>query len=296
MRSNDLLDKFIKHLRAERCLSPRTWESYGYQIKGYLRFLELEGRDTSASSIDFVTAYMEGLKKRKLKGSSLFAAAIAIREFHRFLHRRGYLPSDRTTGMHLPKFRQRLPTILSADDMAKFLDLLPGSKFQQIRFRAMMELLYATGLRVSELIAVKMDRINFEERWVRVLGKGSKERIVPFSPKAKESLVCYLDARRNRFPLAQDTLFLNSRGQGLTRGGFWWELKRFAKQAGVSQRISPHCIRHSAASHLLAGGADIRILQEFLGHESILTTQRYTHVNFQLLQTVCKKSHPRFSE
>ena len=197
--------------------------------------------------------------------------------------------------MRLPKFTQRLPKPLSVVEMEKLLSLPTGTKFHRIRFRAMLELLYATGLRVSELIGLNMDRVNLDEGWVRVMGKGSKERIVPFGPRAKESLLCYLDYRRNRFPLAKDTFFLNSRGQGLTRGGFWWELRRRAWQSGIKGRVTPHQIRHSCATHLLEGGADIRILQAMLGHNSIITTQRYTHVSVALIRKACGQAHPSFS-
>lgn len=289
-----LLDEFIRHVRVERGLSPRTWESYAYQIKGYITFLKSRRRILSNSTREVVTSYLELLKERGLKGSSLFAAAIAIRGFHRFLLERSYASSDPTAGMRLPKFTQRLPDPLSLAEMEKLLSLPTGTKFNRVRFHAMLELLYASGLRVSELIRLKMDQVNLEEGWVRVMGKGSRERVVPFGPRAKESLRLYVDARRNRYPLSQDTLFLNSRGQGLTRGGFWWELKRMARCSGITGRVTPHQVRHSCATHLLEGGADLRVLQEILGHQSVLTTQRYVHVTASFMRKTCQKAHPRF--
>lgn len=294
MTASALLDEFIRHVRVERGLSPHTWESYGYQIKGYIRFMEAHGHEPATSTRDLITAYMEQLKERGLKGASIFAAAIAIRCFHRFLLERGYDTSDPTAGMRLPKFTQRLPKPLSVAEMEKLLSLPIGTKFHRVRFHAMLDLLYAAGLRVSELIGLKMDQVNMEEGWVRVMGKGGKERIVPFGPMAKESLLSYLNVRRNRYPLAQDTLFLNSRGQGLTRGGVWWELKRMAQWSGMTGRVTPHQIRHSCATHLLEGGADLRILQEILGHQSVLTTQRYVHVTASFMRKTCQKAHPRF--
>ncbi len=294
MTSDELLSEYVRHLRVERGLSPRTWESYAYQIKGYIGFLESRRLIPSTTTREFVTAYLEQLKERGLKGASLFAAAIAIRGFHRFLLERKYTTSDPTAGMRLPKFTQRLPHSLSIADMEKLLNLPTGTKFHRIRFLSMLELLYATGLRVSELIGLKMDQVNLEEGWVRVMGKGNKERIVPFGPRAKESLLFYINARRNRFPLANNTLFLNSRGQGLTRGGFWWELKRMAHRAGISGQLTPHQVRHSCATHMLEGGAGIRIIQQILGHSSITTTQRYTHVASDLMRKTIQNSHPRF--
>lgn len=294
MTFDGLLKEFVRHLRVERGLSPRTWESYAYQINGYMRFLKLRNRIPPTSTLNFITAYLEELKERRLKSASLFAAAIAIRGFHRFLLERGYSASDPTISMRLPKLHQRLPEPLSVEEIEKILKLPTGSKFQRVRFHAMLELLYASGLRVSELIGLKIGWISLDEGWVRVTGKGGKERVVPFGPKAKEALLFYLEIRRNRFPLAKDTLFVNSRGQGLTRGGFWWEFKKMARRAGISGRITPHQIRHSCASHLLEGGADLRILQEILGHQSVLTTQRYAHVSNSLIRRVCQKAHPHF--
>ena len=296
MRPPELLDEFLRHLRVERGLSPRTWESYGYQIKSYIRFIEARGHEPASSTREIVTAYLGVLKERGLKGASIFAAAITIRGFHRFSLERRYATNDPTAGMRLPKFTQRLPNPLSVAEIEKLLSLPTGTKFHRVRFHAMLELLYATGLRVSELIGLKIGHVNLEEESILVLGKGGKERIVPFGQKAKGSLLRYLEARRNRFPVVQDTLFLNSRGQGLTRGGFWWELKRMARRAGMNGAISPHRIRHSCATAMLEGGADIRVVQEMLGHRNITTTQIYTHVSQEFLRHACEKSHPMFYE
>lgn len=252
MTPSVLLDEFVRHLHIERGLSVATWTSYRYQLHSYLRFLQTKEWDPASASRDDVLSYLEDRRNAGLKSASIFAAVIVIRRFHKFLLERGYTQSDPTGGMSLPKFTQRLPKPLSVAEIEKLLSLPTGTKFNRIRFRAMLETLYTTGLRVSELIGLKVNQVNLEEGWILVMGKGSKERIVPVGAKAKEALIRYIEARRNRFPLANDTLFLNSRGlSGLTRGGFWWQLRQMAKRAGISQRVSPHQIRHTFATHLL---------------------------------------------
>jgi integrase/recombinase XerD len=294
MTTDAVLAGFIQHLRVERGLSPCTWASYGYQIRGYLRFLVGRGQTPVTATRDDVMAYLEARRDARLASSSLFAAAIAIRQFHRFLAERGHASTDPTIGMKLPKFKQRLPEPLSVPEMARLLDAPIGSKFNHVRNKAMLELMYATGMRVSELLGLTVERVDLEGCSARVCGKGGRERIVPFGNKAKEAILYYLGARNQLRPIPHAVLFMNSHGQALNRGTFWWELRRMAKKAGLKDRITPHQIRHSSATHLLAGGADIRVLQEFMGHSSIMTTQRYAHVASELLKETCGKAHPRF--
>jgi integrase/recombinase XerD len=294
LKADKFLLEYLRHLNIERGLSARTLESYRFQIGRYIKFLDGAGKVSTTWSREDVMAYLSYLKEKNLKSSSIFAAAIAIRCFHRFLFELKFITTDPTSGMRLPKFSQSLPQPLSVTEMEKLLNQPAGNKYNRIRFHAMLELLYATGMRVSELIGLKMGQVNFDEGWVRVLGKGNRERMVPFGPKAKDALLSYISARERKFPAANDTLFLNLRGIGLTRGGFWWELKSMAKSAGVLGCVTPHQIRHSCATHLLEGGADIRIIQSYLGHASIATTQRYTHVSPCIIRAVCQKTHPRF--
>ncbi|MCX5786036.1 MAG: tyrosine recombinase [Elusimicrobia bacterium] len=294
MSPDAMLAGFMQHLRVERGLSPCTWTSYGYQIRGYLRFLVGRGKTPATATRDHVMAYLEARRDARLASSSLFAAAIAIRQFHRFLAERGHAKADPTIGMKLPKFKQRLPEPLSVQEMARLLDAPVDGKFNHVRNNAMLELMYATGMRVSELLRITLDKVNLEGCCVRICGKGGKDRIVPFGKKANAAILRYLVARNQRLPIAQATLFVNSRGQPINRGTFWWELRRMAGRAGLHGRITPHQIRHSAATHLLEGGADLRVLQEMLGHCQITTTQRYTHVTAEFLKATCGKAHPRF--
>jgi len=259
-----------------------------------MRFLGARGIPLPTVAREAILDYLEAKTDAKLAGSSIFAAAIAIRQFHRFLAERGHMETDPTNGLSLPKFKQRLPEPLSVQDMGSLLDAPIGPKFHQIRNRAMLELMYATGMRVSELLSLTLPVINLEACQVRICGKGDKERVIPFGQKAKNAVLSYLAARTQRFPVAPATLFLTHKGQSINRGTFWWELKRMARKAGLQGRITPHQIRHSAATHMLEGGADIRVLQEFMGHSLITTTQRYAHVSPKLLKNTCNKAHPRF--
>lgn len=294
MTAEELLQRFLTHVRIERGLSPATWKAYGYQIQHYLRFLEERGQELILTGRDEVLAYIENRKDGGLASSSLFAAAIAIRQFYRFLGSQGIPVKDSPSSMLLPKFSQRLPDPLSINEMERLLGLPTGEKFHRIRNHAMLELLYSTGIRVSELVGLKIDQVNLGEASIKVVGKGNRERILPMGPKAIAAIEGYLESRRNRYPQASTTLFLNSRGQGLQRGGFWRELRGMAKEAGLTGRVFPHRIRHTFGTHLLAGGADLRVVQETLGHRSITMTQRYTHVAIELMRRSVQKAHPRF--
>ncbi len=290
----ELLDKFITHLRVERGLSENTWASYRRQIQSYLCFLNSMGQDAVTVGREAILEYLRQKKDGGLKGSSLFIVTIAIRQFHRFLKERSFSVNDPTIGIRLPKFKQRLPDPLSASDMEKLLRPTLSRKFSAFRNIALVELAYSTGLRATELVTLKMNQINLTDGWVRVVGKGDKERVVPVGNKAKDAVLAYIEARVNRFPLATDTLFLNSRGQPLTRGGFGRELKEMARRNGLLGRVTPHQLRHSFATRLLEGGADLRVIQHLLGHFSVVQTQKYTHVWFPLLKKSVESAHPRF--
>jgi len=289
-----MVDEFVQHLGVERGLSPCTCSSYGYQIRGYMRFLAARGLTLPTVTREAILDYLEAKKDAKLAGSSIFAAAIAIRQFHRFLLDRGHTQSNPTEGMSLPKFKQRLPEPLTAEAVVTLLDAPTGHKYHQVRNRAMLELLYATGMRISELLSITLPMLDLTERQVRICGKGGKERIIPFGQKATDAILVYLKARTLRFPVASDILFLTLNGGAINRSTFWIELKGMARRAGLQGRVSPHQIRHSAATHMLEGGADIRVLQEYMGHSMITTTQRYAHVSGKLLKATCNKAHPRF--
>lgn len=291
----DLLRKFIRHITVERGLAANTCLSYGYQLGSYLAFLRERGREPVAAACEDVLAFLERRKDEGLKSASLFLAAMAVRQFHRYLAQAGLAPADPTAGMRLPRFKQRIPKPLAPEAMERLLRSPLGAKFSALRDHAMLELMYATGMRVSELVGLRLGQLDLHGGWVRVMGKGSKERLVPFGPRAGAALGRYLEIRATRSPDAGNVLFLNSRGGPLTRGGFARRLTVAARRTGTAGPVSPHQIRHTTATAMLEGGASLRVVQELLGHASVLTTQRYSHVSRDALRRACEKAHPGFS-
>lgn len=239
-------------------------------------------------------AYLEDRKTGGLRDASLFAAAIAIRQFHRFMAERRLAQADPTIGTGLPKYKQLLPKPLSDAEMEKLLAMPTGDKFHLVRTRAALQLLYSTGMRVSELVGLKLSQLDMKEMWVRVSGKGGRERILPLGPRAQRALTEYLSARGKRFPGNREILFLSYRGRPISRTTFWWQLRELARRAGIEVGVHPHKIRHSAATRLMEGGAHLRVVQEILGHQSVTSTQRYTHVSAIFMRQACEKAHPRF--
>ncbi|MEK7382584.1 MAG: tyrosine-type recombinase/integrase, partial [Elusimicrobiota bacterium] len=199
-----LLDKFIRHLRVERGLSENTCLSYGYQLGAYVAFLRARGLEPTTATRDDVLAYMEQRKSDGLKSASLFIAAMAVRQFHRHLAQTGRASADPTVGMRLPRFTQRIPKPVDAQDMDRLLRPPLGAKFSVVRDHAMLELMYAVGLRVSELTGLRLGQVDLRQGWVRVIGKGSKERIIPVGPRAATAMSRYLIVRAACFPTAQD--------------------------------------------------------------------------------------------
>lgn len=294
MTDRELLNEFIRHLRVERGLSINTYKTYQYHLISFMAFINQRNKSFSSVTRNDIIDYLELKKNSGLRSSSMFGIAISIRQFYKFCNLVNYITNEPTKTIILPKFTQRIPEPLNHNDMETLLNMPVKPKFTHIRNKAMIELMYSTGIRVSELINLKTRDVNLNENLIKVMGKGSKERIVPFSNRAKEAIMSYLEYRKNKNSIASDYLFLNSQGKPISRGGFWWELKKMAKKADIQTKVKPHMLRHTAATHLLSAGADLRILQEILGHQSIATTQRYTHVSNALLRESYQKAHPRF--
>ncbi len=290
---NAHVDALVAYLEQERRLSPCSVEAYRYAVSGYLAYLNSLGREATSADKSVVCGYLAQKKQEGLSSSTIFQIIIALRHLYRFLNDRAVITSNPMIGIALPKLVSRLPQTLTLDEMERLLDAPRGNRFKNVRNRAMLELLYATGLRVSEILGLQSNDVNPSEAYLRVIGKGSRERMVPFGARAREALEIYMKARAERFPIVPDPLFLGSRGQQLTRGGFWLQLKEYAKLAGIGHRVTPHILRHSFATHLLSGGADLRAIQEMLGHKKITTTQIYTHVEPEHLRRVWDRAHPR---
>ncbi len=288
------VDRFLSQLRIERGLADNTISAYGRDLSSFLDFLGARSLSLEAVEPEHIEAYLRKLGKNLSPGSTGRALS-SIRMFFRFLSAEGLREVNPARLIDSPRVDRRLPGVLSAAEVERLLSSPAGERPSDLRDRAMLELLYATGLRVSELVGLRIRNINLEAGFVRTMGKGSKERAVPIGRRSIESLKDYLETGRQALvkPGTGSDLFLNARGKAMTRQGFWKILKNYALTAGITKPISPHSIRHSFASHLLEGGADLRSVQFMLGHADISTTQVYTHVARERLKSLHSAHHPR---
>lgn len=288
------VDQFLLYLKIERGLADNTISAYGRDLAVFLNFLEKRSLTLETVQGSDVEKYLRELRKT-LSARSTARALSSIRMFFRFLIAERMREVNPARLIDSPKLERRLPGVLSAAEVEKLLSSPSGDRPASVRDRAMLELLYATGLRVSELVGLRMRNINLEAGFVRTMGKGSKERVIPIGQKAVEAVRVYLERGRSAFVKrgTGSELFLNCRGKSISRQGFWKIIKGHALRAGITKNLSPHSIRHSFASHLLEGGADLRFVQFMLGHADIATTQIYTHVTHSRLKEVHKKFHPR---
>lgn len=293
-QTNILADRFINHLRVERGLADNTIQSYSRDLLRFLGYLDKKGLSPVKATRKDITEYIESLEGA-LSLRSISRAVSALKMFFRFLINEGSLTESPTRLLDSIKLPRRLPGILSGEEVGLLLKVPDTSTSLGLRDKAMLELLYATGLRVSELTGLRMVNINLEAGFVRTIGKGTKERIVPMGEKAREAIKSYINDGRPELLKVRNSqvLFVNSRGVQMSRQGFWKIIKNYGIIAGIKKRITPHSLRHSFASHLLEGGADLRSVQVMLGHADISTTQIYTHVTRERLKQVHEKFHPR---
>ncbi len=314
------VEAFLDELRTGRRLSPNTLDAYARDLADYAAFARRHGVDDwSEASATLVDGYFAYLLRRGLSGATVARRRSALRGFHRTLGRGEGRAADPLAAMPPARRERRLPHALPIEDIERLLaqtGVGRGSAARdplELRDRALLELAYASGLRVSELCQLERSRIHFAERTVTVMGKGSKQRTVPFGRKAEAALHEYLErgrpvlaaragrtrargptgTRRAATGARHDAAFLNARGGRLGRMGFWKILRGVARDAGLTTRVHPHALRHSFATHLLLGGADLRVVQELLGHASVTTTAIYTHLDRAYLREVHRKFHPR---
>lgn len=286
-----VLDDFLKHITLERGLSKHTCAAYEGDLRQYLE--SLKGKDPLKATSDDVSDFLWDLKtKQNLEARSLARKIETLRSFYAFQAAERRIEKSPVEGMRAPKLPSRLPKALPAQEVERLLSA-PTPNYESLRTRAMVELLYATGMRVSELLGLKLDALNLQDGWVRVLGKGSKERLIPMHQRAITMLRQYLAERERRHKAAGTEVFLSRRGGALSRPQFWRDLVALGKAAGLKAKLHPHLLRHSFATHLLAGGADLRSVQELLGHASLSTTQIYTHVDASALKSSHRRHHPR---
>lgn len=293
---NDYLDLFISYLAVEKGLSANTQEAYSRDLARYLDYLEQEGRTAPASvTSGDIAQFLGRLKDLGIGPRSRARCLSAIRMFHKFLMIENYADVNPASIIEAPRTLHKLPGFLSTGEVDALFAACAGTSGENIRDLAMLELLYATGLRVSELVHLKLREVNLDSGYLMTLGKGNKERLVPIGESACQRVSAYLEGVRYRLdPDRQNRfLFLSRLGDAMSRQAFWNIIKKRSYQAGISKHISPHTLRHSFATHLLENGADLRSVQVMLGHADLSTTQIYTHVTRERLKRLHQQIHPR---
>jgi len=289
------LNQFFQHLGVERGLAPLTVEAYARDLQDFWVFIEGRGRSNwDAVALTDLQDYFAAQEARGLSARSRARRLSALRQFFRFLQREEQVTANPVELLDSPRLPQRLPQVLGEQEVAALLSAPDPGTPAGLRDQALLEVLYATGLRVSELVGLTLKQLDLRRGVVRPLGKGSKERVVPMVAVAVEKLQIYLDQARPRLLQGRESpyVFINHRGGKLSRQGFWKLLKQYALKAGV-KTLSPHTLRHSFATHLLSRGANLRVLQMLLGHADLATTQIYTHLDAERLKQVHQKAHPR---
>jgi integrase/recombinase XerD len=290
-------DEFIKFLQFEKGLSKNTISAYKNDLLQYFSFLKKINKTVHNVSSDDLTEFLWQLKQQNLRPNSIYRKASCVTQFHKFLVSENITTNNPVEGMMRPKLQRKLPTVLTVEEVDKLLSFQP-KKFNDIRNKAMIEVLYATGLRVSELVNLTFEQLDLENRYIRVIGKGGKERIVLLNKKSVDALKEWIKIRDKKFSGKISAeydkfIFLSKLGKPISRIDFWEQLKNYVRNAGISKNVSPHTLRHSFATHMLKYGADLRVVQELLGHSDISTTQIYTQIDRQHLKELHKKYHPR---
>ncbi|WP_261129246.1 site-specific tyrosine recombinase XerD [Bacillus sp. Marseille-Q3570] len=293
----DEVQDYLHYLTVERGLSENTLQSYQRDLKQYTTFLmkELKHKELNEVRRNDIMTYLYQLKDAGRASTTIARTIASIRSFHQFLIRERVTDQDPSVHIETPKTERKLPKILSSQEVEDLMEAPEGNSAFGIRDRAMIELLYATGIRVSELIQLNLTDVHLTMGFVRCVGKGDKERIIPVGRMATEALNTYIENGRGKLlkKKTNDALFLNHHGNRLTRQGFWKILKKLSRAANIQKELTPHTLRHSFATHLLENGADLRAVQELLGHVDISTTQIYTHVTKTRLKDIYSTYHPR---
>ncbi len=295
-QDSNIIESFLDNLWMEYGLSENTLSAYRNDLFNLVKWLSNLQISIADAQRDHLLQYLSYRVSKGMQPRSAARLLSSIRRFYRYQIRQGNLDVDPTDQIEFPKLGRQLPEVLTEEDVEKLLTAPNIAKAQGVRDRAMLEILYACGLRVSELIGLRMHQLNLRTGVLRVLGKGSKERLVPFGEQAGDWLERYLaDARPQllKEESSCDVLFVSNRGAGMTRQAFWHVIKRHAQAVGIDKHLSPHTLRHAFATHLLNHGADLRVVQMLLGHSDLSTTQVYTHIAQARLQELHREHHPR---
>lgn len=296
MAINNILMDYLHYLKVERGLSENTINSYGIDLKLFLEYLrENEIPSFKQVNKEVIVNYMQSEKNNNKANSSILRSVSSLRKFFQYLAQEKIIEKDPMLLIDTPKKKQHLPQVLTKEEVEKLLRSPNTGQVLGLRDRAMLELMYATGLRISEIINLKLEDLHLTMGTLQTLGKGHKERIVPVGDEAIKWVNRYLEEARPKLlkQKRSNYLFLNFHGNNLTRQGVWKNLKAEVKKAGIQKNITPHTLRHSFATHILENGADLRIVQELLGHADISTTQIYTHLSNKQLVDIYNRAHPR---
>lgn len=292
----ELVEEFLNYLSIERGLSKNTTTSYRADLASFLNYLESKGfSDIESIKRDEIRNYLMRLKDKGLSSNSISRALVAIKMFYKFLAQERFIKDDVAGILESPKLIRPLPNVLSIAEVEKLLQAPDIRVRTGMRDKAALELMYATGMRVSEIVDLPTSTLNLDIGFIKCKGKGDKERIVPIGSQAKNAIYKYMqDARPALLKNKEDShLFLSRLGKRISRQSLWKMIKKYAKKARIKKEIAPHTLRHSFATHLLERGADLRVVQEMLGHADIATTQIYTHVNKERLKLIHRQFHPR---
>lgn len=289
--------EYKSYLKIERSLSANSIDAYIHDVKLFKQFIEINS-NISPLSVEYknIKDFLEWIHKMSLSPRSQARIVSGIKSFYKYLLFEEKIEKDPAALIETPKIGRKLPIVLSINEIDKLLAAIDLSKPEGQRNKALLETLYSCGLRVTELIELKLTNIYFNQKFIKVIGKGNKERLVPISNKAIKEINLYLDNDRNKLNIAKDSeniVFLNRRGKKLTRVMIFTIIKNLAEIIGLKKNISPHTFRHSFATHMVEGGADLRAIQEMLGHESIITTEIYTHLDREYLRETIIQFHPR---
>jgi integrase/recombinase XerD len=291
----NMVKGYVRYLKLQRNFSKNTLEAYQRDLEKLLQFLNREGKDAQTVELEDLQTFAAGLHDIGIGPRSQCRILSGVRAFFRYLQMDGYRDDDPTELLESPQIGEHLPEVLTTEEVDRLEASVDVSKWEGHRNRAIIEVLFSCGLRVSELVNLKLSDLYVEEQYVRIMGKGSKERLVPISPEALKLLDLWFQMRREMKvkPGEEDYVFLNRRGAHLTRTMILIMIKQQALAAGIQKTISPHTLRHSFATALLEGGADLRVIQALLGHESIGTTEIYTHIDTTTLRREILEHHPR---
>jgi integrase/recombinase XerD len=294
MHADRWIDAYLDHLRVERALGSRTLEAYAGDLARFVTLLESAGSSVQSADTRALHSVLVKLSELGLSARSQARFLSSVRGFYRYLVQERLLDKSPLDLVDAPRISRKLPSLLTHSEIERLLEVPDRVEFRGVRDRAMLHTMYAAGLRVSEVVELKLGDVDLRAGFVAAFGKGRKRRLVPLAEPAREAIATYLGQVRGLWARPNESrLFVTQRGRGMTRQAFWKALKRYGRAAGIAKNLTPHMLRHSFATHLLQGGADLRVVQTLLGHSDIGTTQIYTHVTADHLRDMHKRYHPR---